>query len=216
MSNRILGTILLIPAILVAITFHEYAHAWMAVKLGDDTPKYQGRLTLDPLAHIDIAGFVMMLIFHFGWGKAVQTNPNNFKNYYKDDLKVSIAGPLANFFCAIVGVVLMNILYILPISHNNNLYIIINQIVYNVAFYNCLWMILNLLPLPGFDGFHILRDLFPKQFFKFSDNIYRYQFIILIVMIMPIFGGYSLLSLLISRPASYIFYSIVKIVGMIF
>ena len=94
--------ILMIPGMLIAFTFHEYAHAYVADKLGDKTPRFQGRLTLNPIAHIDPIGFIAVLIFSFGWAKPVQTNPSAYKNYHKDDLKVSLAGPIANFLVAIV------------------------------------------------------------------------------------------------------------------
>src|SRR5665647_1476491 len=95
-TQQILDKILMIPAILLAFTFHEYAHAITADRLGDKTPRFQGRLTLNPIAHIDPIGFILILIMGFGWAKPVQTNPSAFKNYYKDDLKVSVAGPIAN------------------------------------------------------------------------------------------------------------------------
>ena len=105
--NSILNMILMIPGMLIAFTFHEYAHAYVADKLGDKTPRFQGRLTLNPIAHIDPIGFIAVLIFSFGWAKPVQTNPSAYKNYYKDDLKVSLAGPIANFLVAIVIAVIL-------------------------------------------------------------------------------------------------------------
>ena len=93
---KILQKLLILPALLIGFTVHEYAHAYMADKLGDKTPRFQGRLTFNPLAHIDPMGFFMILFVGFGWAKPVQTNRSAYRNYYKDDLKVSIAGPLSN------------------------------------------------------------------------------------------------------------------------
>ncbi|HCQ90229.1 MULTISPECIES: site-2 protease family protein [unclassified Clostridium] len=213
MRIDLLGKVLMIPAILVAFTFHEYAHARVAVKLGDNTPKYQGRLTLNPFAHIDFLGFFMILFWGFGWAKPVQVNPNALKNYYKDDLKISIAGPLANLACSIVAIIVLAILgKILPKS---NLTSIINTIVYLTAYYNCFWLFLNLIPIPGFDGFHILKDLFPRQFYKISDKIYGYQLIIFILLIAPILGGgRSLLTYLVQMPAEYLFSFLGNLVGL--
>lgn len=213
MRIDLLGKVLMIPAILVAFTFHEYAHARVAVKLGDNTPKYQGRLTLNPFAHIDFLGFFMILFWGFGWAKPVQVNPNALKNYYKDDLKISIAGPLANLACSIVAIIVLTILgKILPKS---NLTSIINTIVYLTAYYNCFWLFLNLIPIPGFDGFHILKDLFPRQFYKISDKIYGYQLIIFILLIAPILGGgRSLLTYLVQMPAEYLFSFLGNLVGL--
>ncbi|WP_454054396.1 site-2 protease family protein [Clostridium sp. Marseille-Q7071] len=213
MRIDLLGKVLMIPAILVAFTFHEYAHARVAVKLGDNTPKYQGRLTLNPFAHIDFLGFFMILFWGFGWAKPVQVNPNALKNYYKDDLKISIAGPLANLACSIVAIIVLAILgKMLPKS---NLTSIINTIVYLTAYYNCFWLFLNLIPIPGFDGFHILKDLFPRQFYKISDKIYGYQLIIFILLIAPILGGgRSLLTYLVQMPAEYLFSFLGNLVGL--
>ena len=187
MPVEILTTILMIPAILVAFTFHEFAHAWMADRLGDKTPKLQGRLSLNPFVHIDIFGFIMILLFKFGWAKPVQTNPSAYKNYYKDDLKVSIAGPVANFLVAVVFTLISVIFYF--INTDNQIIMILSAIVEITISLNCMLFFLNLVPIPGFDGFHILRDLFPKFFFRISDNLSRYGFIIFIILLMPILPG---------------------------
>ena len=175
-TTEILFKVLTIPAILLAFTFHEYAHAITADRLGDKTPRFQGRLTLNPIAHIDPIGFILILLVGFGWAKPVQTNPSAYKNYYKDDLKVSLAGPLANlvlgFIFALLGVLFEKFS---PLQGGLNGIII--SILYITAQLNCLLFFLNLVPIPGFDGFHIVRDLFPKFFYNLSDAIYRYQFL---------------------------------------
>ena len=204
-TQQILDKILMIPAILLAFTFHEYAHAITADRLGDKTPRFQGRLTLNPIAHIDPMGFILILLMGFGWAKPVQTNPSAFKNYYKDDLKVSAAGPVANlilgFVFAILTVLFANIK---PIG--GSLYTIIIQILMITGYINCMLFFLNLVPIPGFDGFHIVRDLFPKFFYELSDSIYRYQFLIFMVLILPILpGGQSVFYYLVGSPASWLF-----------
>ena len=103
MNISIYEKLIIIPAIIIAFTFHEYAHAKVADKLGDKTPRFQGRLTLNPAKHIDPIGFILVLIMGFGWAKPVETNPSMFKDYYKDDLKVSLAGPMMNLLLSIVG-----------------------------------------------------------------------------------------------------------------
>ena len=105
----LLEKILTLPAILLAFTFHEYAHALVADKLGDKTARFQGRLTLNPAKHIDPFGFLCVLLLGIGYARPVQVNPGAFKNYYKDDLKVSLAGPLANFLVAIVAALIFAI-----------------------------------------------------------------------------------------------------------
>jgi Zn-dependent protease len=207
-NNYLLSKILIIPAILLAFTFHEYAHAFMAVKLGDDTPKLQGRLTLNPFAHVDITGFIMILLVGFGWAKPVETNPKAFKNFYKDDLKVSIAGPMANLILGLIMTILlvMFIKFAGNLQNTNiNLYIIVKEIIQNTALLNCIWFFLNLLPIPGFDGFHVLRDLFPKFIYKLSPNIYKYQMIMFVLLILPIIGGMSILDLIVGIPGITLF-----------
>ena len=103
--ESMLSLLLTLPAVLIAITFHEFAHAFAATKLGDDTPRMQGRLNLNPLSHIDPIGFVLLLFAGFGWGKPVQINPRNFDRRYSmeaGEAIVSFAGPLMNFILAII------------------------------------------------------------------------------------------------------------------
>lgn len=203
-SARILYIVLSIPGILIAFTFHEYAHAFVADRLGDKTPKFQGRLTLNPMAHIDPIGFILILILGFGWARPVQTNPSAYKHYYKDDLKVSIAGPLANL---IVGFVFAFITVILSrlLSGSSSIGAIIINIADIAAQLNCMLFLLNLVPIPGFDGFHILRDLFPRAFYNVADSMYRYQLIIFMILVFPIVGGRSIFSYIIGGPSIAIY-----------
>ncbi|MCM8709793.1 site-2 protease family protein [Clostridium sp. SYSU_GA19001] len=207
--NNMLFTILLIPGILAGITFHEYAHALTADRLGDKTPRLQGRLTLNPLTHIDPIGFIALLVFKFGWAKPVQINSSAFKSYYKDDLKVSIAGPLANLAVAFVSAVILALFSKFAMNDST-----LAEIIYNILFLsllvNCNLFVLNLLPLPGFDGFNILRDLFPKLFYNFAESIYRYQFIIIIIFLMS-----PLSSILVGVPARFVRNIIINIVNLI-
>lgn len=208
---QLLSMLLSIPGILAGLTFHEYAHALVSDKLGDKTPRFQGRLTLNPLVHIDIIGFLALLVFGFGWAKPVQTNPSAYKKYYKDDLKVSFAGPLANLILAFLSAVILALFS----KFTNNLVsyssfmIIIGSILSLSVSINCVLFVLNLIPLPGFDGFHILRDLFPRFFYDFAEKVYRYQFIIMIIFIMS-----PLVDILVASPAAYIDSIIMKLVSI--
>lgn len=203
MNNWLLGKILVIPAILIGLTFHEYAHAIVADKLGDKTPKFQGRLTLNPFVHIDLLGFIMIMIIGFGWAKPVETNPSAFKNRYKDDLKVSIAGPIANLIVAFLGAILMALLArfgLTALSGMTTLYAILASILSAIISINCMLFIFNLLPMPGLDGFHVLRDLFPSAYYKISEAVYRYQLIILLLFIATPLASY-----IVGIPSSFLY-----------
>ncbi|MGL4572331.1 MAG: site-2 protease family protein [Clostridium sp.] len=183
--DYLLSKILMIPAILIGFTFHEYAHAKMADKLGDKTPRFQGRLNLNPINHIDPIGMLMILFVGIGWAKPVQVNPSAFKNQYKDDLKVSLAGPLANLAVAFFGGILVFIIMVLANYGilRGTLFQILFSISMQIISINAMLFVFNLLPLPGLDGFSIFRDLSPKHFYRLSDKIYQYQFFILIAII---------------------------------
>lgn len=211
-TNWLLGKILIIPAILIGFAFHEYAHAIVADKLGDKTPKFQGRLTLNPFSHIDIIGFLMIMVAGFGWAKPVEINPSAFKNRYKDDLKVSIAGPIANlivaFFATIIFVAISKYGDRLSLGYPQ-LYSIIGVIFGQIIGINCMLFIFNLLPLPGLDGFHIFRDLFPSTYYKMSDSIYRYQLLILVLFIATPVSSY-----IVGVPSAFLTRTFVKLASI--
>ncbi|WWU65900.1 site-2 protease family protein [Clostridium baratii] len=206
----IYSKILMIPAILLGFTFHEYAHAKMADKLGDKTARFQGRLNLNPLTHIDPLGFLMILVAGIGWAKPVQVNPAAFKDKYKDDLKVSLAGPLANLGVALFGGILLFIVMALVFS--NILTGALSQILYDISmqiiYINVMLFIFNLLPLPGLDGWSVFRDLSPKHFYRVSDKVYQYQFIILIAIVVV---GAPIISI----PVKFVSNQIINIVQLL-
>ena len=207
----LLGKILMLPAILIGFTFHEYAHAKMADRLGDKTPRFQGRLTLNPIAHLDPIGTLCILFFGIGWAKPVQVNPSAFKNYYKDDLKVSLAGPIANLIVAFFGMILYTLIFILGTTGvlEGTLFSVLFSMASQIVGINVILFVFNLLPLPGLDGFSILRDISPKHFYKISDSIYRYQFVIFLAVIF-------LAGPIIKIPANFIMNLLTSIVGSIF
>lgn len=212
MEQQILGKIYLIPAILIGLTFHEFAHAFVADKLGDKTPKFQGRLTLNPFVHIDILGFIMIMLIGFGWAKPVQTNPSSYKNYYKDDLKVSIAGPVTNLIVAFLGAMLVVVFYklgLLSLSGSGNISTILTHILLQIISINCMLFVFNLIPLPGMDGFHVLRDIFPSFFYKISDSIYRYQLIILLI-----FVATGLAGVIVGGPTMFLYSMFIKLINL--
>ena len=106
--SDVLKFLYMIPAVVIAITFHEYAHAKVAIKLGDKTPQLQGRDTINPLVHIDIFGLICLMIAKFGWGRPVQIDIRNFKNPLKDQMLVSLAGPVMNLIVAFISLIILN------------------------------------------------------------------------------------------------------------
>ena len=163
--NRIemLSMILTFPAVIIAITFHEFAHAWMADKLGDTTPRSQGRLTLNPTSHLDPVGFVLLMFAHIGWGKPVQINPNNFtsnKSKGTCEALVSLAGPLMNFIIAIV----LSFVYVIIDINNYNFYdtsigSIVDILLQVTIVVNIGLGVFNLIPLPPLDGSKIISGI---------------------------------------------------------
>ncbi len=207
---KLLMIILKIPAILIAFTAQGYAKALVADKLGDKTPRFQGRLTLNPAAHIDLMGFILILIASFGWTKPLNTNPSAYKRGYKDAIKVSIAAPLANLLVGFIA----TILYVATFRFLSNIlsdttYFILSTMIMLIASINVSLFVFNLLPIPGLAGFEIFRDLWPKTFYKVSDKIYQYQFLILIAII---FIGGTILSI----PVGFILNGFMAFAKLIF
>lgn len=190
-SGSIIELILTIPGLLVAITFHEFAHAWAADKLGDDTPRREGRLNLNPLSHLDPYGSILMLFAGFGWGKPVAINPNNFTR--KVSLKtgnalVSLAGPAMNFILAIGFSIIFGIIYRFSdafIGTTAGKIIIIT--LQNTIFMNVGLGVFNLIPLPPLDGSKILMGILTYNARRWYQNHERILYIIfLIIWVTPI------------------------------
>lgn len=171
----IIDKIISLPGLFIAIIFHELAHGYVAYRLGDPTAKREGRLTLNPLKHIDIAGFLFLLIFKFGWAKPVPINPLYFKNRKRDILLVSIAGPLTNLAIAFILAIL--------ISFNVITNGIIAQMIVIAIWYNIMLGIFNLLPFPPLDGSKIVASLLPEKYEILFYKYEKYLYFILIILI---------------------------------
>ncbi|MDU4892738.1 MAG: site-2 protease family protein [Clostridium sp.] len=214
MNDFLLNIVLVIPAILIAFTAKGWVQAKIAIKLGDNTPKAYGRDTFNPIHHIDIVGFIFMLIFRFGWTKPMQIDRRNFKNYFKDDLKVRVAGVAANLvvgFIATIAWVAFGMF-----AKGTNINIVIYNIILNIAVLNCTWFVLNLLPIPGFDGFNIIIDVLKNKSIKYTDFMQRYNLLIFLVLIMPLIGNSSILEIVVGVPGKMIFGFFCNIGLMIF
>ncbi|MDR3289404.1 MAG: site-2 protease family protein [Peptococcaceae bacterium] len=154
------GLIANIPALLIGFAFHEYAHAWAAGKLGDPTPEARGRLTLNPLAHLDPIGTVLALVFRFGWAKPVPINPYNFRNPIRGRMLVSLAGPVTNLIIALIATMALVFMQYLPVGGGDST---VSQILWAIVQMNLGLGVFNLLPVPPLDGFAILAGLLPQR-----------------------------------------------------
>ncbi len=166
-ENFLLNLVLTLPAVLIAITFHEYAHAWAADKLGDDTPRRQGRLSLNPLAHLDPIGCVLLVFAGFGWGKPVEVNPRNYNrdiSMTKADALVSFAGPAMNFILAFIFTILYYaIATFAPVFCMKTIGQVILTLITITISINIGLGVFNLIPLPPLDGSKILNHFLSFQ-----------------------------------------------------
>lgn len=195
MNQWILETLAILPGIIIGISFHEFAHAKTAVKLGDDTPQLQGRVTLNPIKHIDIIGLICLIIAHFGWGKPVQINPYNFKKPFRDQMLVSLAGPVMNLLLAFVTLVIWGILYISGLFNglSENVVMVLNTVFYLTAQINIVLFVFNLLPIPPLDGAKILMYFVPDRFKMILMNLEKYSLIIFLIIILSPISEWILL-----------------------
>ena len=185
----ILDKILLLPAIVIGLSMHEFAHAAVAYKLGDNTPKLQGRVTINPMAHIDWVGLVALFFCGFGWGQPVQINPYNFKNRRRDELLVAVAGVAMNLVIAALFTVVAKLVFVATgpawLSGTTLGSGILKILIYIVQI-NIVLMIFNLIPVPPLDGFNIIANIFGFAQTETYWRIYRYGNWILVAII--IFG----------------------------
>ena len=171
-----------LPALVIAITIHEFAHAFAADRLGDPTPQLQGRLTLNPLKHFDPIGTLMLLFFRFGWGKPVEFDPYNLRHPRRDAALISLAGPASNLILATILSLVMKFSVIPWLS----------LVFFPIILININLAIFNLLPVPPLDGAKILYGFLPRDWAdEYNDFMGRYGTILLILLIIPI-GGSSL------------------------
>ena len=197
-----------IPAIIVALCFHEYAHARVAYHYGDPTAKEEGRLTLNPLKHLDPLGTLLLVFAGFGWAKPVPVNPWYMGPDRKKKLMhVSIAGPLMNVAEAIVGALIVSLIYhFVPYSNTANYFY---RFFYYFVYINITLAVFNLLPVPPLDGSKILSGILPAQHQHIIYELERYGMAILLLLS---FTG--ILSKVISPIIWVIYNTLLKIVGM--
>ena len=184
----LMSELMMLPGIIIGLAFHEFAHAKVAYKLGDPTPKMQGRVTINPLAHIDPVGLAALLFVGFGWGVPVQINPSNFRHRKRDELMVALAGVTMNLIIAIVFAIIAKVLYMTAgaVFLSSGVGSILWFMIMYVIQINLVLMIFNLIPCPPLDGFSIISEIFNIKHTEFYWTLYRYGNWILIALI--IFG----------------------------
>jgi len=176
-------TLEIIPAAVIGLTVHEFSHAYAAYLLGDSTAKDLGRVTLNPLKHIDWMGFFLIVIAGFGWAKPVTFNPDNLKEKHRDEILISIAGPLSNLLLALLFFIIARGLYFADFFNNTEIGLwIINLVVYwgmiNIALF-----IFNLIPLPPLDGSHVYLTFLKDNNPELMNNLYKYGTVVLLAII---------------------------------
>jgi len=174
----------LIIIIVMSLTVHEFAHSLVAIALGDETPRRQGRLTLNPLAHIDIVGFIMLLIAGFGWAKPVQINPLNLKKPRRDEILISLAGPTANLLFAMLAVFIIWLVLVTHALISRNSISAFGNFMFALVEINISLAIFNTLPIPPLDGSHLITPLLGKVNATAAINYFRYGSIALLAIIL--------------------------------
>ena len=212
-TSALISLLLSIPGVLIAITFHEYAHAFAADKLGDDTPRMEGRLSLNPLKHLDPIGSVMLLFAGFGWGKPVHVNPRNYNremSMEKADAIVAIAGPLMNLFLAIVLTLIYCAIEKFFIITSTIGLILMYMLLYAISI-NIGLGVFNLIPLPPLDGSKVIKPFLPynaKMWFENNERLCSIIFVLLWI--------FNILSIIISPIINLVYKGIMNLGFAIF
>lgn len=218
-TGGILGLLLTLPGVIVAITFHEFAHAFAADKLGDDTPRMQGRLNLNPTSHLDPFGFILLIFVHIGWGKPVQINPRNFDrkvSMQAGEAIVSVAGPLMNFLLAIIFTIVFFFIgkFYPTFYFSGTVGKVIFILLQNTIFVNIGLGVFNLLPLPPLDGSKIFMNFMP---YKIRNWLIDHQQIFYIIFLVLWISGLAshIIQPVIEGIFSGLFWLISKLFGFI-
>jgi len=193
-------------AFLIAITVHECSHAWMADRLGDPTARLMGRLTLNPLAHLDLIGTLMILFAPFGWAKPVEIDPFNLRNPRRDTAIIALSGPAANMVTAIVFAIIYAIVsrYLFLSNMVGYVIAIASVIIKLIVILNVNLAIFNLIPIHPLDGFGVVGGLLPEEKAIQWQQLKPYGILFLLFLVFPIFGGVSPLSQVMSPITSFI------------
>ncbi len=191
-TNEIINILYMIPVALLSLSIHEFSHGYAAYKLGDPTAKYFGRLTLNPIKHIDPIGFITLMLFKIGWAKPVPVDPSHFKNPKRDMAITAVAGPLSNFLLAFICVILHQIYLVVclnimkAVSVSEALFTVIStvQMLFLLLIYSNIGLgLFNLIPIVPFDGSRILYAFLPNTVTARLGVVEKYSGIIILVLL---------------------------------
>lgn len=206
-----LDQLYILPILLFSVVIHEIAHGWMALRLGDPTAKEMGRLTLNPIPHIDLVGSIIVPLFSLfvagrvfiAWAKPVPVNPMNFSNYRRDDILVSVIGPVSNFCLAFICTIFVIVLYLIePLLNDSNSLLVEGFQFLKYMFaggitLNVVLAVFNMIPIPPLDGSHVLASLLPDRLSEQYQNI-------------GFFGIFIIIVLMRWQPFGFLFHSVIS------
>ena len=190
--QALLAKVLMLPGIVLGLSFHEFAHAWMSDRLGDPTPSRQGRLTLNPMAHIDWLGFAALLLVGFGWGRPVQIDPSYYKNRRRDEFLVGIAGVSMNLILALAFSIPVRLLRNAYMGADGAMALVVENaflILMYAVMINLVLMIFNLIPCPPLDGWGLITQIFKLDRYDWWYAVYERGSWILIILIVTRMTG---------------------------
>lgn len=216
LSEIIIGVISCLAVIFITMPIHEWAHGFVSTKLGDPTPKYQGRLTLNPMHHIDWIGAAGILLFGIGWAKPVQVNARYYKNPKWGMALVALAGPLANIIVAFIALFLNNLIYSIfvwtnVLANTYKLYFVISLFFAMIAQINIYLAVFNLIPIPPFDGSRILFTFLPQRYYFKVMEYERYIFMGILLLLYT-----GILDVPLAYASDAIFYGIANLAKLPF
>ena len=179
-------TLKFLPGIILGLTLHEFSHAYVAHRCGDSTSKDQGRITLNPLKHIDPLGFIMLIFAGFGWAKPVQFNEQNLKNPKRDVILIALAGPLSNALIAMALSVIFSMIFLHSQFNQSASMQVVSEVFLSAIYINWALFVFNLIPLPPLDGSHLLLSQF-RKFPVLYNGLYRYGSFLLFGLVLASF-----------------------------
>lgn len=202
-----------LTAVLIALTFHELAHAFVALRLGDDTAKLQGRVTLNPLRHIDPVGLILLVVAGFGWAKPVMIDRTKLKKPVRDDILIALAGPASNAILAAVVILALKVVVELVTFESRAAFRLVTGILLTNVSINVSLALFNLLPIPPLDGSHVITNLLFRRAPAAAATYFRYgSFALLALVLVDNFTKVDILP--IGRAVNAVVRALLGLVGL--